>query len=295
MHPSQPIQPVVGDHRAWPSAPARPFTPFGVPLHASELLRLTFDHVRQDAARVLGVTGLPYAFIAMLGVGAVIIGAMTDDFAFHDGFGALEAALVGVGGGLCVTAGLLFLAANAGTFLLVEERLRHEDRSAGAVGALLSGLPHLLRLTVAYVVSAIVFVLPLAPALVSTFAAVASESWSLGLFSAGLWFVGGVVDIYVGLRLVAVGPVIVFENVGPLRAVTRSIELTRGRVVDVFVASIVVFGVIGAINMATSILGIVPLVGAVVQLVVGVVLAALQSVFLALLYAALRDREADAR
>jgi hypothetical protein len=45
------------------------------------------------------------------------------------------------------------------------------------------------------------------------------------------------------------------------------------------------------VNMATSVLGIIPLFGAVVQLVSGIVMASVQAVFMFLLYAGLRDRE----
>jgi hypothetical protein len=89
-----------------------------------------------------------------------------------------------------------------------------------------------------------------------------------------------------------VGPALVLEQVAPFRACSRSIELTRGNLRDTFLACFCFFGVLGVINVATTAVGMSPLLDAIVQLVVGVVLASLQAVFVACLYAALRDREA---
>jgi hypothetical protein len=70
----------------------------------------------------------------------------------------------------------------------------------------------------------------------------------------------------------------------------RGYELTRGSVTDVFLCMLVLGAVLMGINIATSIVGIIPLVGALVQLAAGVVIGAFQQVYIFLVYAALRDK-----
>jgi hypothetical protein len=293
MQPIQPVQPVVGDHRSWPAGPAKPHVPFDVPLHPSELLSRTFDLWRDDAFRLTSLTALPYAFVTVVAV-AVAVGAVAIESVSRqvDMSTPAMAALVGLGGGLCLTAALMFLAASAGTFLIVEEKLRRESNASGAMGALLSGMPHLLRLGVAYLMVCLTVGAPLLPAIIGTVAAVSVQTVTFAMSAIGLWVVGGVLATFLAVRLAAVGPALVLEQVGPFRAFARSIELTRGNFRDAFLACFCFFSVLGFINMATTVVGMIPLLGAIVQLVVGVVLASLQSVFVALLYAALRDREA---
>ena len=296
MQPSQPVQPVVGDRRAWPQTPSRPYTPYGVPLQAGELLRRTFEVWRDDAVRLGLLTALPYAFVGVAAVVGVIGYAVFDehlfDHAFFESFGPAQATLVGVFGGLFVTSSLFFVAAYAGGFLVVEERLRGENRSSGAFGALLAGLPHLGRLLVAYAVLGSGMAAMLAPALVGMSAALTQKSWALGFGAAALGAIGVAGMCWLGIRLAIAGPLLVAENLGPFVALQHSLELTRGRVGEIFVACAVFFVVLFSLNAATAILGILPILGALVQLVVGVVLASLQTVFLFVLYAGLRDAEA---
>jgi hypothetical protein len=264
-----------------------------VPLQASELLGRTFSLCRSDLRRLAGVNVLPYTFVVVLVVVALVgAAALSGKSLDATRFGPLTATLLGVGGGLCLSVALLFLAAAAGTFMVVEERLRGESVALNSVGALLGGLGHLWRLALAYVGVGVGVGVGVAPAIAVTGAAVGLESWSLGGAAVLLWGLGAMASIYVGLRLVVVGPALVFENLGAWQALQRSADLTRGRLADVFVACAVLFATVCGMNMATSVLGLVPIFGLVVQVVVGVAVATLQSVFFALLYAALRDREA---
>ncbi len=293
MLPSQPVQSVVGDPRAWPQAPTLPDTPYGVPLQASELLRRTFEVWRDDAVRLGLLTALPYAFVVVAAAAGVVGYGVADAHLFNSSllqsFGPLQAALVGVLGGLFITSALFFVAAYAGGFLVVDERLRGESRSSGPLGALLAGLPHLGRLLVAYVVVGVAMAMCMVPAAACTAVAVPAESWPLGLGAAALAFLGVAGVCFVGLRLVAAGPALVAENLGPFAALQRSLDLTRGRVGDIFVACDVFFVVLFGLNAATTVLTILPLLGVLVQVLVGVALASLQTVFLFVLYAALRD------
>ncbi|MBM4280287.1 MAG: hypothetical protein FJ137_05860 [Deltaproteobacteria bacterium] len=289
MHPSQPIQPVAGDPRAWPASrkPARP--PFGVALDPSDILRRTFALWREDAVHLGLVTALPYVTFALAVVAAVGAAVSVTDFGE---LGALQLAAVGVGGGLLLAGALFLVASYGGAFLVVEERLRGEPRSTGAVGALLSGLPFLRRLSVVYLLGVAGGTTLLAPALASGGLAVAQNSVALGLLGLFLGVVGLVAAAYGVLRLLVVGPVIVAEDVGVSAAIARSLDLTRGRVGHVLLVCVVFVAVLFVVNSAMAIVSLVPLLGLLAQCVGTIAVGSLQTVFLFVLYAALVDREA---
>lgn len=290
-HPASPVQPVVGDHRAWPAG-RRAFSPYGVSLRAGDLLQRTWQMWRDDALRLIGITALPYGFMFVAAIALVVAGfAMGFNPDHLEDSGPFMGLVIGGGGGLVISAALLLVAAAAGTFHAVEERLRGEHRADGVVGMLLLGVGSLMRLVGAYLVVSVGIAAITVPAGVASVAAVANESWSIGAVALLLWAPTIVTWIYASLRLIVAGPAIVAEDLGVMDGIQRSIALTRGNVGDVFVAGLVVGAVLMCVNMATSILGIIPLFGIFVQLVSGIVMASIQAVFMFLLYAALRDRE----
>lgn len=291
--PHQPIQPVVGDPSAWPARPAPQFSPYGVSINAGDLLGRTWSAWRGDALRLTLITGLPYGFL-ILGVIGVVVAGVVMGFNLDrvEEGGAFLGLLIGGGGGLMVSAWLLMVAAMAGTWMVVEERLRGEDRSAGAFSALLGGLHALGRLTVAYLIVGVAMTIVMAPALALSAGAVVAESWAMGGGALLLWCPTLIAIFIATLRLVAAGPAIVAEDLGAIAGLRRSMELTRGHVVaDVFVACLAFGGVLMAVNMMVSILGLITIVGMFVQLAFGVVLGSVQATFLFLLYAGLRDRQ----
>jgi len=289
--PASSVQPVVGDPRAWPTG-ERTFSPYGVSLRAGDLLQQTWQMWRDDAPRLLGITALPYGFMLVAAIGLVVAGAMMGFDPDHlENSGPFIGLVLGGGGGLLISAMLLLVAAAAGTFQAVEERLRGEHRADGVVGMLLLGVGSLGRLMGAYVVVGLAISVIAMPALAATAGAVAAESVPFGVLAFFLWMPTVIAWIYASLRLIAVGPAIVAEDVGVMAGVRRSLELTRGNVGDVFVASLVLGAVLLGVNMAMTVLGFIPLFGALVQFVSGIVIASVQSVFMFLLYAALRDRE----
>lgn len=289
--PVNPVQPVVGDHRAWPTG-QRSFSPYGVSLRAGDLLQQTWQMWRDDVVRLTGITALPYGFMIIAAIGLVVVGAVMGFDPDHlEDSGPFMGLVIGGGGGLVISAALLLVAAAAGTFHAVEERLRGEHRADGVVGTLLLGVGSLMRLMGAYLVVGIVMTAMAIPATAATIGAIATESWGLGGVALLVWVPTFVAWIYASLRLVVAGPAIVAEDLGVVDGIKRSLALTSGQVLDVFVAGLVMWAVMFGVNMATSVLSIIPLFGAVVQLVFGIVMASIQAVFMFLLYAGLRDRE----
>lgn len=292
MQPNQPVQPVVGDHLAWPSRKTQQFTPYGVSLQVGDLLTQLWTTWKSDAWRLIGITALPYGFMAVAMVGLVVAGVMMGFDPDHlDESGPLLGLVIGGGGGFLISSWLLMVAAMAGTWLVVEEKLRGEDKGAGVIGSLLNGLHGLGRLTGAYFLMGVLMTALMAPALAALGGAVALESWALGGVAMLLMLPTFLAVMFVSLRLMPLGPVLVAEDVGVIDAFKRSLELTRGNFGDIFVAAIAFFGVMMAVNMGVTVIGLIPLVGVVVQLAFGIVMGSIQAVFMFMLYAGLRDRQ----
>jgi hypothetical protein len=288
--PVSPVQPVVGDHRAWPTG-RQSFSPYGVSLQAGDLLQQTLQMWRDDALRLLGITALPYGFMLLAMIGLVAAGfAIGFDPDHLEDSGPFMGLVIGGGGGLLISAALLLVAAAAGTFQAVEERLRGEHRADGVVGMLLLGIGSLGRLMWAYVAVGLAMSCIAMPALALSFGAFATESVGLGVVAFLTWMPTVIACIYASLRLIAVGPAIVAEDLGVMAGIRRSLELTSGNVGDVFVASLAFGAVLLGVNMAMTVLGLIPLFGLFVQFGSGIVLGSAQSVFMFLVYAALRDR-----
>jgi hypothetical protein len=294
--PASSAQPFVGDRHAWPSSPrgGQAFTPYGVSLQPGELLTQTWRVWRGDAWRLTGVTALPYglALVAAIVFVAALV-SMVDVSALDQLSlsGPLLGLLVGGGGGLMITAGLLFIAATAGIYHATEECLRQEKRTEGVMGTLLLGLSSLFRIIVAYCVMGAILSIVVAPAVGVGTWAVSSESWALGAAAVVLGCVSAVVGIFISMRFLLAGPVIVAEDVGAFAGLQRSYELTRGRFIDLFVAVLAMGAVVFGVNVVTSAIVIVPVVGLIGQLVISVILASMQSVFMFLVYAGARDLE----
>ncbi len=70
-----------------------------------------------------------------------------------------------------------------------------------------------------------------------------------------------------------------------------ALAMTRGNVLDIFVAGLVLSAVLFGVSFATTVLSLIPIFGAMIQFVFGIVTASIQAVFMFLLYAGLRDRE----
>ena len=290
--PSQSVQPILGDHRAWPSRPSTTHIPYGLSLNAGELLTRTWSVWQADALRLTGITAIPYVLMAVVGAvaGSLAVASGIDIEHLEDS-GPVIGLAIGGGVGLCISIVLSFIAAQAGTFLVVEERLRGEARGISVVGAILSGLSALLPMMGAWLVVGAVVCVALVPAAMVGIAAVSMDSWALGGAAALLLFPVGIAGFVASLRLFAIGPVVVTEDVGPIASIRRSLELTRGKLGDVFVAFLVFGAVMFAVNLVTGILGLIPIVGMLVQLAVGIVVGSLQSVYVYLVYGALRDQQ----
>ncbi len=287
MQPNQPISSLGGEPSTWPSRAAQ-YHPFGVHFEAGSLISRTMSVWSADLGRLIAVNGLPYLLMVVLGIVAGIAGWTLSSGGDDD---AMLVPLIAGGVGYCIVCALLYVAGQVGSFIVVEESVRGEPRSIGVVAAIAAGLSSMPAMIGIYAVVLVVCASISLPLVATISIAAATESWGVGGAAVLLAFPTIVAIGYASLRLFAVAPAAaVIEELGPIASMRRSLELTRGNTVDLFVAALVFGAVIFGLNMVVGILGLIPLFGLLVQLAAMVVFGSLQSVWMFLAYAGLRDR-----
>jgi hypothetical protein len=304
MKPSTPLPSFSTDRSSWPKSRAPVLGPYGVSLLPGDLVQHTWKIWQREAVRLTLVTALPYCFMGLSVVLAVVAFFVVGDnehwgrwwsepgLRLADG---MTSVMLGSMAGLVLTSLLLFYASYAGGFLIVEELLRKDGRPLGAAVALLGGVPYIARLALGHLFVIGGSFLLLAPGLGGLFAALLGEGDGgsmFGLSGLGLLLLACFPLCWLWLRVAVAGPVIVAENVGILEGLRRALALTRGRTGEVFVACLVFFCFTMAVQTLLSLATLIPLLGLGIALLSMVVVPSLQMVFLYVLYAALRDREA---
>ena len=295
MEPHLPVPPVVGDHRAWPTRSPQALPAYGVGLNPGQILTQTIDVWRKNAGVLLALSAFPYFLMILamvgLGIGAYAVGLNFDGVME----GHISPSVIGLAvGGVVV---LLFsmvamTAGQAGSILVLEDKLRDDSRAIGFGGAMMAGLSHVLPFACAYFLYSCVAMLMMSPA-IGAGVAVATEHYAAGVGLGILAFAGFAGFVYVSLRIFAFAPAVVVEELGPIAAIKRSFELTSGRVTDVFLSMLVLGGVYFAINIGTSILGIIPILGALLQMGISMVMVSFQVAYMFHVYAGLRDAESE--
>lgn len=295
MHPNQPISSLGGQPSSWPSR-APTYHPFGVQLDAGQLISRTFSLWSDDFWRLVGINALPLALMLGLGVvggvaafalyGVGIAGALDGNIG-----DAMLLPLIAGGVGFSIVCGLLYVAGQVGSYVAVEEMVRGEPRRIGAFAAIGAGLSSMPAVIGIYLFFGVLSTLLMSPVMGLGVAAAVSESWMLGGAAALVAMPCFVLLCYASLRLLTVAPVAaVIEELGPIAALRRSLELTKGNTVDLFIAALVFGCAMFGINMVVGFFGLIPFLGIFVQLAAMVLFGALQSVWLTLAYAGLRDR-----
>ncbi len=271
MQPNQPIQPLVGDQQSWPKGQTKTHAPYGLSLNPGEMVTRTWELFRNDAGRLIGISALPYFALILMGVGVGVVAGVADAGGRNFEDLAFLIPLVAIGGGLVWSMVLAMLAAQAGTLIVVEEQVRGEPKTMGIFGAFMHGLSNIGRIfgiTVVVFAGMLLLWSPLA-ALIGL--AIGMESFAFGGAALIIALPVLVTTFILSLRLCMAVPAAVLEDVSVIEAFRRSIELT--------------------INMVVTIVGIIPIVGALVQLASAVVLTAVQQTYLFLIYGGLRDSE----
>jgi hypothetical protein len=292
MDPSESVTALPRDRSRWPTAPTPQHVPYGMPLDAGALLGRMYNIWIGDAPRQVGIIALPYAVLVALGVVAVVVAVVARVAEMGDPSIGVIVAAGGVGLAACVVSFALFVAAQAGAMLALEEAARGERRHLSVFGAIAAGWPAFWNLLGTYCLTGLGALVLCAPgAILVSVGAAMEDQIAVAVAGGALLFVGVCACLYGVFRLAVMVPSAVIEELGPVQAMQRSIVLTRGKVGSVFVASLLFGAVMMGINFATMLVGMIPLLGALVQLGVSIVLGSLQSAFAFSLYAALKDTE----
>jgi hypothetical protein len=273
-------------HRDYRAAPL-PVGPYDVELGPFEALSATFRMWSRDWARLSLLAAIPFALMLPFAVAAGVYFAVARPSL--DAPGTLIA-LVGAGVVLGLVVMIAFLASFAGSIALVDERERNGDGALGVIQAFLLGLTKIGRLVVASLaifgvmsVGAAGFGAPIA-------ASIYKESPAIGILALPGFFVL-LAGVWLVLRLYPLWTVLVVEDVALGAAFRRSFELTRGRAGTVFLCGFLFGLVLFGLGIGTGILGLVPILGILVQLGFNLITNALSATFAVAIYAGLVNAE----
>jgi hypothetical protein len=255
-----------------------PAGPYDIELGASETLSWTFRMWADSLPRLALLAFVPYVFMLPLITFAIVVMLVPDTFGHDVPWIAPAAAGVGFGVLWFVAA----LAAAAGIIHLVDEKAR--GVAVGTFQALLAGLRHVgwffLGSLVMSALAVFAFAGPMAPVV----AAIANDQPSLALLALpGLVTV--VIGLVVGARLLPMLPAVVVEDLSLPAAAARAWQLTAGRATPI-VGATMLFGLAWlGISMIGAMVGIVPILGVLAQMVVNALLMPLVYIFPFAVYA----------
>ena len=278
------------EYRAPAAAPGGAYP--GIRFDVGALLGSTFQTWVDNLGPLIGLCVL--AFLPML----VVAGAAAGGAYFLTQDGSTTGMIaMGVGGTAAAVALMMAaLATLAGSFLMLEERVRHEPRTLTVVNAFKQGFGYAGRAFFGYLLVMLPFVIPAL--------SMAGFAMSVGFeihdnrSIAGMVAVFGLTMlpmIYFVLRLSALLPALVVEDLSVGVALQRSLELTRGRVGTLFVTYLL-FGMISFVAMFfVALLGIIPILGQLVGLAFQVCTYPLSMVVPFILYAGMRTDEEQGR
>lgn len=286
--PSQPISPLADSPHAWPRAEA-PATRYDVPLTVGGLLDRTFRFFGADVGRQGLLWGVPYAGLIVgviaFAVAGFAMGIDTAETSTQVGFGL--AALVACGVLMGVGFGVM-----AGSYVGYDEVAAGEPKRS--VGALIAaGWPVWFRVLGVGVVLACAVMLFVGPAF-AMFAAVGAEAMDPGLGFAGgaaLLLPGVVGSLFFWVRLSPASVIAAVEDKGALAALASAWTMTRGHGWTLLGATVVWALLVMAVSMPLQIVGMIPVLGWIVQIIAGVLQMVANSAFAFAVYAALKDRQ----
>jgi hypothetical protein len=286
--PSQPISPLADSPHAWPHAEA-PAPRYDVPLTVGGILDRTFRFFGADVGRQGLLWALPYGglvagLILFIGVGFAL-GIDTASTTTQVGFGL--AALVACGVLMGVTFGVM-----AGSYVGYDEVATGEGKRP--LGSLIAAgwplWPRVLGVGVVLGAATAVFVAPG----MGMFAASGAElvAPEVGLAAGFLLLMPGLLGaLFMWVRLSPASVIAAVEEKGTVASLAQAWSMTRGHGRTLLGITIVWGLLLAAVSMPFQIIGMIPVLGWIVQLIGGVLQMAANSAFAFAVYAALKDQE----
>jgi hypothetical protein len=140
------------------------------------------------------------------------------------------------------------------------------------------------------VVQLLVFFACSAPVLALAKAAATEGSWALGLAAIPVGTVLFCVAAFLMLRLVLALVATVVDELGPIAAIARGWQISRGSMLDYLVATLLMMIASAGLSVLSSIVMIVPVLGWLAAIFITLVSMVAPAVWLVLAYAGLSDR-----
>lgn len=264
-----------------------PAATYDIPLGTTETLSATFKLWSENLTR-LGVLGfIPYLVMMpmMLGTG-VFVAAAPEMMGKLDDYWPLM-----VAGGTAM--GALFmvmsLASTAACIHLVDEKTQGTDVTVGA--ALLASFKHIGWMFVACILVGVVWMVGLAAPIIPLAWGMSEDSYTIAAAALPALVVTAAM-FFVAVRLLPMFPVIVVEDADVFTATSRAWRLTAPHTWQL-VGATFLFGVCYmGVSMAAGMVGIVPIIGAFIQMGVNALLVPLCWVFAFAVYAGCVSSEA---
>lgn len=270
----------LGDQRYELRPP--PAAHYDIPLGATESLSATFKLWSENLPRLAVLGFVPYALMIPLFAGGFLLAFMPD---VAGGMSKLDAwwPLLAAGG---AAVGALFmvltLASTGACMHLVDEKTQGSDVTVGA--ALLASLKHVGWLFAAVVIIMLLWTFGFGAPMAPLVWAISEESWTIAALAVPALVVTAGAFV-IAARLLPLVPIIVVEDADVFSACRRAWQLTSGRTGTVVGAALLFGLAYFGVAMVVSMVGMVPIIGALIQMGANAILMPLCYVFAFVVYA----------
>lgn len=268
--------------------------PFGVTFDIGGLLSRTATVLRADPVRFSLLTILPAVVcVALLSI-AVVVGASVAGLSLvvlQDPLKLVYTQLIPLLISVSATSfvcSLIALAAQSAVYVATEEALRGTRRSTWA--AMVAGLERLPAVLGVALVLALVLAACSAPVVALVSAAAAEGSFALGAAALPVGTVLFVVAMFLMLRFGLALVAAVVDELGPIAALARSWQVTRGAMADYTVAALLLGVATTGLSVLATVVLVVPVLGQIAAVLITLLSLVAPQVWLVLAYAGLSDR-----
>jgi hypothetical protein len=275
----------LGDRR-YAVAPL-PAASYDIALGPSESLAATFKLWSENLPR-LGVLGfIPYILMLPLMGSGLFVMFMPDvmrglEDMFEGGWDAWWPLMMAGGTAVGALMVVLTLASTAACVHLIDEKTQGVDVTAGA--ALLASFRHVGWLFCAATLMGTLAIVGMAAPIAPLVWGMSEDSYTIAALALPALLVTAGVFVLTA-RLVPVMPVIVVEDTDVVTALGRAWHLTSGRTAQVALAVLLFGFAYFGVTIVVSMIGIVPILGALVQMFANAILVPLCYVFAFVVYA----------
>ncbi len=250
---------------------------YGIPFSVNGVLGAGFNLWARSLGRLLPLMAIPLCVMIGLGVGASIMAFDVVDSAED----ISPTVGIWVGLGLLVVA-CLYLVASGGANLLLHDQALYGEKRRSAGRAFVQGFSYFWRLLGAAVILVLIAIGAVIPVIIAIALGTPLLGFAVSLGTFAIIF-------YVGIRWVAVQPLIVVENLGILAAISRSALLIKGRFWSVLGITLLFALILVGVFLVTAVLQFIPIIGQLIHIGINLLASCLSLSIYFAIYASLSD------